>query len=373
MHKSRVLIYRLGSLGDTVVALPAFHLIAHAFPTAERWVLTDFHRDAKATPLEQVLSNTDLVQGYIHYPLHLRAPLRLVQLRKEIQHLHADLLIYLAASRGAVKLFRDLMFFRWCGIHRFIGAPRTRDLRNPRALTDGTFESEGSRLLRCLHQLGESSIEAAGAFDLELTPHERAAAKNALAELPADIPILAVSIGAKVDVKDWGDPHWSTFLTRLRTHLPGWSLIFLGAPVERERSQQLLSLWSGPTKNLCGTLSVRTSAAVLEHARAFVGHDSGPMHLAASVGTPCVGIFSSRNLPGTWFPHGGHHRVIYNDVSCRGCELDVCVSQGKRCILGISPDEVITTLEDLLFRNDEAQETAGKLQTRRDARSRRGS
>ena len=93
--------------------------------------------------------------------------------------------------------------------------------------------------------------------------------------------------------------------------------------------------------NLCGETSARVSAAVLERARLFVGHDSGPMHLAAAVGTPCVAVFSSRHLPGVWFPWGSRNRVIYTDVPCRGCNLDVCVRYAKKCIASISVDEVM--------------------------------
>ena len=75
-----------------------------------------------------------------------------------------------------------------------------------------------------------------------------------------------------------------------------------GAAVERERTDHLLSHWPGKRVNLCGELSVRESAAVLRSARVFIGHDSGPMHLAAAVGIPCAAIFSARNPPGRWFP-----------------------------------------------------------------------
>jgi hypothetical protein len=51
----RVLIFRLGSLGDTIVALPAFHLIARAFPDAERIVLTDEPRNAQESDPDGVL------------------------------------------------------------------------------------------------------------------------------------------------------------------------------------------------------------------------------------------------------------------------------------------------------------------------------
>ncbi|MFM8990095.1 MAG: hypothetical protein ACKOUS_10790, partial [Alphaproteobacteria bacterium] len=59
----RVLVFRLGSLGDTVVALPSFHRVARAFPRAERRVLTNVPRSARETDLDAVLGGTDLVHG----------------------------------------------------------------------------------------------------------------------------------------------------------------------------------------------------------------------------------------------------------------------------------------------------------------------
>jgi len=68
----RVLIYRLGSLGDTVVALPCFHLIARAFPDAERRLLTNFPIHAKAPPSEAILGGSGLVHGYMRYTVGTR-------------------------------------------------------------------------------------------------------------------------------------------------------------------------------------------------------------------------------------------------------------------------------------------------------------
>src|SRR6266496_1821247 len=103
----------------------------------------------------------------------------------------------------------------------------------------------------------------------------------------------------------------------------------MGAAEERSRTDALMSHWRGPRLNVCGHLTVRESAALLTRARIYVGHDSGPMHLAAAVGKPCVVVFSSRNLPGQWFPFGSYHRVLYHSISCQGCQLDVCVARQK--------------------------------------------
>jgi ADP-heptose:LPS heptosyltransferase len=74
-------------------------------------------------------------------------------------------------------------------------------------------------------------------------------------------------------------------------------------------------------------------------AKVFVGHDSGPMHLAAASGTPCVAIFAARNPPGQWFPLGEGHEVLYRRVECMGCGLEDCIVEKKRCIKSISVKE----------------------------------
>ena len=83
----------------------------------------------------------------------------------------------------------------------------------------------------------------------------------------------------------------------------------------------------------------------------FVGHDSGPMHLAAAQGITCVAIFSGQNKPGVWFPHGSQHQVLYHRTECFGCQLDVCTDHGKKCIRSISVSEVLTAFEEVMPRN----------------------
>lgn len=337
----RVLIYRLGSLGDTVVALPALKLVASAFPTAQRWLLTNFNSSTKAAPMAAVLEGTGLVHGYIRYPLGLRDVGGLISLRREIRRFRPDVLVYLAAPRGRLKAWRDALFFRACGITRLIGVPYSMHQQRPAMLSKGGYEYEGIRLVRCLRPaLGETRLDAPEAFDLSLSDLERRVATTALGSLADGRPLLMASVGAKVDVKDWEDRNWAALVGRLGGQLRGWGLCMVGSRDDRDRSSALLAHWPGASVNLCGSLSVRESAAVLDHAQVYVGHDSGPMHLAAAVGTPCVAIFSSRNLPGEWFPHGHHHRVHYKPVECLGCKLDVCLEKQKMCIRSISVHEV---------------------------------
>src|ERR1700751_5875565 len=81
----RVLIYRLGSLGDTTVALPCFHLIERAFPNAQRRLLTNFPVHSKAPAAAAVLGDSGLVHGYMRYAAGTRNPAELLRLAGEIR------------------------------------------------------------------------------------------------------------------------------------------------------------------------------------------------------------------------------------------------------------------------------------------------
>jgi ADP-heptose:LPS heptosyltransferase len=106
------------------------------------------------------------------------------------------------------------------------------------------------------------------------------------------------------------------------------ALVFFGSEDEFYRSDRVAAVWPGRTLNLCGKLSPRESAAVMRRAALFIGHDSGPMHLASAVGTSCVVMFGDHNPPRKWHPFGKHHRLIHN-------------MQG---VLRISPEEVYTAM-----------------------------
>ena len=349
VNTNRVLIYRLGSIGDAVVALPAFRMIARAFPRAERRILTNVPVSEKAAPLQTVLARTGLVHGYICYPLKTRSVSELGRVRSEIRQWGPDVLVYLAAPRGVLGAVRDMLFFRFCGIRRIIGVPLSSDLQVHRKLEDeGRYESEASRLARCVAKLGDTQLDHPESWDLALTAEESEKANSILADWSGRERFLAASIGTKAQTNDWGVENWRALAARVSTFEPQLGLVMVGSMDEVSASQSLLEEWRGPVLNTCGRLNPRESAAVIRRSVMFMGHDSGPMHLAAASGIPCVAIFSARNRPGVWFPHGPGHRVIYHQTECFGCGLDVCVEHQKKCIRSICVNEVSDAVFDLL-------------------------
>ena len=179
-------------------------------------------------------------------------------------------------------------------------------------------------------------------------------ARERTREWPGINDFIAVSLGTKVEVKDWGGNNWRRLLARLGNRYLGLGLLLVGATEERDLSSDGAVEWRGPVQNLCGVTSPRETAALLGRAKLFLGHDSGPMHLAAAVGTRCVAIFSARNLPRVWFPFGSGHHVIYHDVPCKGCGLETCVKFEKRCITSVSVDEVFSAVVEALDSRESA-------------------
>ncbi len=348
----RVLLYRLGSLGDTLVALPALHLVARAFPHAERRLLTNFPVNAKAPPAAAILEHTSLIQGFFRYTVGTRSARELLALWWTLLRWRPQLLIYLGAARGVESAKRDALFFRLCGISTQIGVPLSESMQNNLPdPSDGTLEPEAGRLVRNLAELGSADLDDPAAWDLHLSEAEHARALEVLA--PAgDRPLLSASIGTKVQAKDWGRDNWRALLTRLAELYPGHALALAGAPEEAEASNFASAQWQqiagAPVLNLCGKLTPRESAAVFARARIFLGHDSGPMHLAAAVQTSCVAIFAARNIPRVWFPFGRRHRVLYHHVDCAGCGLETCIVERRKCLTSISVDEVLGQIRSLL-------------------------
>lgn len=347
----RLLIYRMGSLGDTIVALPIFHLIERAFPDAERRVLTNVPINSDAAPLQAVLGDGGFADGYFAYPIGMRNPSRITALRREIKDWQPEAAIYITARRGfAVR--RDLLFLRWCGIDRILCAPNSRALQTHRGPNDqGLWEAESSRLARCCAELGDANIADPANWSLRETGEESKAADQILASWSDTRSFVAFSIGAKIDFKSWGDDRWAAILKGLTAQHPDLGLTLIGGPNDRDRSDKISEDWQGPVLNLCGDISPRVSALVIKHAKIFMGHDSGPMHLAASVGTPSVSVFSNRAKPGTWFPFGAQNRVFYPGLTWSGATPPILRDAvGETNITLIPTAAVLDACDNLLKR-----------------------
>jgi len=345
----KVLVYRLGSLGDTVVALPCLHLIARKFPQAERVLLTNFPTHAVAAASATVLGDSGLIHRYMRYTVGTRRPAELLRLAWQIRRLKPDLLVYMMNVRPWRDIQRDWFFFRLAGLRRAVGFRNEEGhthLFNP---DTGLWESEAARLGRLIDELGDVNVDDLANWSLRLTSPERAAATFALGSL-ARKPLIVCGPGTKMQAKDWGQENWKALITRLALEYPEFGLAMVGAEEDAAMSDFVAEQWTGPKINLCGKLTPRETAAVFEHASVFLGPDSGPMHLAAIARVPCVIAFAARRPPGIWFPVGSQHQIIYHQTSCFDCKLQTCVVEARRCLSSITVDEMAAAVSRALGR-----------------------
>jgi heptosyltransferase-3 len=344
----RLLIYRLGSLGDTAIALPAFHLLRRTFPQAEKRVLTNTPVSAMAPPIEDVLGDR-FVDSFMAHPLALRAAAPILALRRTIAAWNPDLVVYLTGLRGQRRALRDAAFFRLCGVRTIVGLPIGARARHRGPSADGLWESEASRLARCLDTIGDARLNDPASWSLDFVPEERTEADRLLRGWAGANRFVVAAIGTKRSAKNWGEANWQTALASLCTSYANLGLAFVGAPGDWLTAQRLAGAWQGPVANLCGRTSPRVCALVIARARLFIGHDSGPMHLAASVGVPAVAVFSTLARPGVWFPHGPHHRVFYPGLRWSGgSPLVHREVHGETAIADILPHQVSAASASLL-------------------------
>lgn len=355
----RILIFRIGSIGDTCVAIPAFRLVRKRFPDSNIRVLTNFPvgNGIKAAPLQSVMGDSGLVDGYFEYPLGYDSLAAVTKCTASLKQWQPDVLVYMMPQRSSWQLARDYIFFRFVvGIRSIVGLSLNRaSQRTAWNKSKQLYDSEASRILKNLVDLGTTDIADPMQWDLGVE-NEFAQPCIQLDFFLSANPFLACSVGTKVDTKHWGEDRWKDWAHRLSAELPTLTLVLFGASIEFDESERVARSWSGPIVNLCGKLTPRESAALLRKAIAFVGHDSGPMHLAASVGTPCVAIFSAREMPGIWFPFGTGHQVFYRQTECAGCRLEVCTEYQKKCIRSIRVDEILTATRNLILKHSVAQE-----------------
>jgi heptosyltransferase-3 len=335
-----VLIYRLGSLGDTVVALPCFHLIARLFPTAERRLLTNFPVHAKAPASAAVLGESGLVHGYMRYTVGTRSVGELLKLAWEIRRYKPDVVVYLMPLRSAENVERDRRFFQIAaGVRRIVGLPGPEELKHRLDATTGLYEPEAKRLARTVAALGDAGVEEISNWDLCLTAREIEVGRRAVAPL-GDRPLLVCAPGCKMQANDWEQENWRTLLGRVYRKYPEYGLVLAGAKDDVAMCEYAGADWGGAKLNLAGTLNPRESAAAVSHGRVFLGPDSGPKHLAACMGVPCVCVFGARDLPGVWFPPGDGNVVVYHQPPCFNCGLETCVEMEKICVRSVTVDEM---------------------------------
>jgi len=159
-------------------------------------------------------------------------------------------------------------------------------------------------------------------------------------------PLVMLHPGARYWFKAWPAERFATLADRL-TDAYGCRVLVGGDANDREVAHAIRARARSAPEVLAGHTTLLQFAAVLKRCALFVGNDNGPMHMAAALGTPVVGLFGPSD-PSVWGPRGRNVEVLYKGLDCRRCFHPTCTRGDQNCMRLITVDEVFSAAGSLL-------------------------
>ena len=341
----RILVFRIGNVGDIVAATPTLSAIRRRFPNAYICLLTS--PGVQGAPgARELIRPGDLVDSLmVYYQSEIATWTGRKRWLRTIRSERFDLFIELSNILAPFRqVIRSILLAWFAGCRYAIGLrvgacqwfARTQALHVP-------FAKESDRLLNTLREI--PGLEQKTIERLPAAAADHAFVRELLERkgVSADEPIMVMHVGAKRSTNRWFEDRFAAVADYIQA-VCGMRVVLTGAPAERERIDQVrLHMQSTPV-SVCGELELLQMAALLERARLYVGNDTGPMHMAAAMGTPVVALFSARDFPRQWYPNGNEHMVLRRDVPCSPCFKDVC-DRGLACLDLIQVKDVLQSVE----------------------------
>lgn len=169
--------------------------------------------------------------------------------------------------------------------------------------------------------------------------------------LPKQYAALAIGIGPTGRYRLWPAQRWAHLIARMT--IP---VVIVGAPADRDDVDEVTALLTAQQRlnviDLCAQTSMLQSAEVMRRASVFVGCDSGPMHMAAAMGTSTVGLFGP-NTPVLWGPHGKRTVALFHKNPGVPCIINDDRKfyddrgKGKQAMNAITVDEVVAAIRQI--------------------------
>jgi heptosyltransferase-2 len=167
-------------------------------------------------------------------------------------------------------------------------------------------------------------------------------------------PLLAIAPGAAWPTKRWSAAQLAAAVGGACAG--GARPLLLGAPSEQALAEAVRDAL-GPALRGRALIACREAAdirrlpALIARSRAFLGHDSGPMHVAEALGVPVSAVFGPTARAFGFYPQGPRDRVFERDLPCRPCHLhggQRCPLGHHACLAGLEPAPVAAHLAAIL-------------------------
>lgn len=357
--KKKVLLYLFGSLGDTLVAVPALRAVRRHFRNDELILLQNVPPGGHIVRASQVIPD-GIIDGYLEYtnlPGKFNKIFDFYRLWRKLRNAKFRAAVYLIISeRPAKSVSRDRFFFRACGINELYGfhAFSEQELYpvdengNP-AMTISEAERKIVRLEK--DGINPTDVDFRRPY-LSFSEPEVSNVKNWLDENRQNPlkRLISIAPGCKTVANAWTDENFIEIGQRILNE-GNFEIVVIGGNAEKEIAGKLISAW-GSGINAAGKFSVIESGILLARCDFHFGLDTGTTHLAASVGTPCFALYHCRDNPGHWFPVGTGHQIIFHKVPCAGCRKQICPVPGHPCMKGISVESVWENLKSFMQKSD---------------------
>lgn len=216
-------------------------------------------------------------------------------------------------------------------------------------------DSNRHAVTRYLEVLQRQGVDTTDAHPfLGLTERERTAAHHFLQETGIESERLLIGIhpGGNWKYKLWDGKNYTNLASILSEKHNATILLFAG-PNERDLQTRIAEMMDVPPI-LVKTDDLRHLAALISACNVYIGNDTGPMHVAAAVGTPVVALFGSTNHIRSG-PYGNEHTVVQSGINlgCNPCHPGRhpggCGAGSCAVIAGIRTEQVLDVVERYIF------------------------
>lgn len=335
----RILLIKPSSLGDIVHAMPTLAALRERFPQAEvTWLVK-----RQWAPLVEVIDGVDQIcaveqglMGWLGRVPDLRAA-------------GFDLVVDLQG------LFRSGVMAWLTGCGRRVGFANGREgspwFYTQRVAVPVAPMHAVDRYLLVAEALGAARPKVPR-FDFLDRPEDGQAAEAILsaAGLARSSPWIAMNVSARWETKRWPPQQFAEAADRL-ADAPGIPIVFMGGPGERPETHAVMARMRTKAIDLTGQTPVGLLPGLLRRAALLLTNDSGPMHIAAAVGTPVVALFGPTD-PVKTGPYGLGHVVLSHAVECRPCFRRECSrAVTLECLTGVTPEQVVRAVQQQLGRS----------------------
>ena len=241
--------------------------------------------------------------------------------------------------------FRNALIPFLAGIPERIGSNVSgRSILLTRVCSDRMDLHEVHRYLRVLALIDIHEPNAKLAF--WHTDADRHAARQMLAThgcSPKE-QLIGVNLGTTWRTKRWSLESFAEVITQIQKCFDA-QILLTGSTAEVPLGEALAQMTKVETINLIGKTTLMQLGALIESCDLYLTCDSGPMHIAAAVGTPTIALFGPTN-PMRHGPYGENHEAVEKPVECRPCYKRRCIRKDLPylCMTEIDPDEVVARI-----------------------------